>query len=200
MSNGEQGISLASTPDLLLRIGELNAILSTLTAISQLIVAIIVGFAGIQFYRWQRADKRLDSLTGAVNRYHGVNAFVLADPELQDIERDNHFVPGKLSLKEIKKMYYYFELLNGVGSILQLKRERLVIPKSDRGLYYISTARNIARCTYKDRDFIRTHCLPRGYTENFKVFLDELWESVRDEVENYGRDGDLRQQEANDSP
>ena len=80
-------------------------------------------------------------------------------------------------------MFYYFENLNGMGSVLKLKDGTLVIPESDKGTYHVSVVRNIGRSLYHDREFIRTHCLPRGYTKNFIAFLDELWDDIGKELD-----------------
>ncbi|QFT95697.1 hypothetical protein FIU85_00125 [Roseovarius sp. THAF8] len=161
---------------------EILAMLRVAVAGAQLIVAGIVGFAAIQFYRWQRSSKDKESFVNSVARYHAINRLVIDNPDIQDIERHNHFVSSELSREDVIKMFYYFENLNGMGSILTLKGGKLVIPESDKGTYHVSVVRNIGRAMYKDREFIRRHCLPRGYTETFVEFLDGLWDEIGSEL------------------
>lgn len=149
-----------------------------LVAAVQLIVATIVGFAAVSFYRWQKTTKEKDGYANAIHNYHNINLLVIANQELQDIESENHFVAEGLSRKEVRKMFYYFEQLNSIGSTLEYGSDGLSISKYDGDLYYVSSVKNIVKCIYWDREFVRTHCFPRGYTEDFITFMEAQWKKA----------------------
>ena len=88
---------------------ELLVALCVVVSLAQLLVAAIVGFAAIQFYRWQKATKERESYAGAIKGYHNLNLLVIGNPDIQEVERVNHFVSSDLSRGDVIKMFYYFE-------------------------------------------------------------------------------------------
>lgn len=157
-----------------------------LVGASQLLVAAIVGFAAVSFYRWQKTAKDRDSYVSAIHNYHNINLLVIGNPELQDIESENHFVGSGLSRKEIRKMFFYFEQLNSIGRVLKNSPDGLIVPEEDQGVYFVSSVKNIAKCIYKDREFIRRNCFPRGYTKAFVDFMNKQWEEAEQELRDNG--------------
>ncbi len=83
-------------------------------------------------------------------------------------------------------MFYYFEQLNSIGGTLEYGADKVLISKFDGDLYYVSSVKNIARCIFWDREFIRKHCLPRGYTEDFIDFMEEQWKEAEVDLTRMG--------------
>ena len=85
------------------------------------------------------------------------NDVILKSEEYREFETKMH-PHGDVSANEIRKMYYYFGILNKARTTLFLvwmDDIDIALGNADINL--------IANLLYRDREFIRTHVFPRGY-------------------------------------
>jgi hypothetical protein len=140
----------------------------------------MVGSAGtvavaVLMYIWQRRSTRALSGTTFAEQMRHYNLLILQDEDMLRFEAERHpFGRGKgaaeFSVDDAKKMYMFFILLN-IGHAQYIAHRSGAL--DDRA--YHATMGNSANMTYPDRDFIRTHCFPRGYTPEFRKEYEKRW-------------------------
>lgn len=127
--------------------------------------AVYVAFVTYKLQRKQHAASTLQFLS---DRWGVYNSRIIEDKALQEFEAGIH-PHGKLTSNDIKKLYYYFDLLNQA----RLSMHKVWLDDLDvaTGNADISLVANLL---YGDRDFVRDHAFPRGYV-HLPAEIEKRW-------------------------
>jgi hypothetical protein len=138
-----------------------------LGAVGSIGVAVLV-------YIWQRKATRAQTGATFAEQMRHYNMLVLEDAGLQQFEAERHPYGREMAqgftAEDAKTMYRFFILLNVVRAMHVAKRSGAI-----DDLDYNAVIRNTANMTFRDREFIRAHCFPRGYTRAFRDQFEEKW-------------------------
>jgi hypothetical protein len=139
--------------------------------VNLLLVSISTGVA-IYVYKWHREVARLETSSRFQEALRSYNELVLENDEMQDLTIQTH--PwGSLEKTEVVRMYRYFLWLN-ISVALYDAKIRNAVDKPT----YESHINNTANLTFKDREFIKQHVLPRGYPKAFREELMRRWNQI----------------------
>ena len=114
------------------------------------------------------------------------NQALLNDPELLEFEIELHPF-GKLTKREMKKVYFYFLRWNVAYSAYTGKGEML-----DR--LALSALNNEANISFPDREFIKQHVFGRGYNREFTAEFEKKWEMIEKTGKSLAMKGDKSKQ------
>ncbi|MEL7184667.1 MAG: hypothetical protein AAGK57_13590, partial [Pseudomonadota bacterium] len=90
-------------------------------------------------------------------RWSQLNDAILEVEEYQKFEQDMH-PHGDLTADDVKKLYFYFNILN------KARLSLFMVWNDDVDVKLGNTNLNlVANLLYKDRQFVRDHAFPRGY-------------------------------------
>ena len=122
-------------------------------------------------YAYTRKREAFEATSQVQAEWQQANQLALTSPDILAIEIMGHPY-GDLTEGEARKMYWYFVKLNvafnsWVGRLAHIDRETAQ-----------STIDTVISSTYKDRDFIRKHVLPRGYSKGFVQEVEAGWMKI----------------------
>lgn len=141
------------------------------SSIGTIVILATSVYIAYRVHRWQRDSAKAQAQSQFSEQMRHFNFLILESEELQALEAKHH--PwGKLSCQEVKNMYRYFVLLNVAHSLLAAKNSKNIDEEA-----FESHMTNFANMMFDEREFIKKHCLPRGYPKVFRQELINRWES-----------------------
>lgn len=144
------------------------------TSFASVMVLSVSATTAIYIYLWQRKSARIEATKKLNDDLREYNMLVIKTLELQELEASSHpWGDRKLEISEVKKMYYYFILLNVSYNLYAAYS----IDSIDKGVYRAQLD-NTANNTCADRNFIEQHVFPRGYKEEFCKELIGRWDFI----------------------
>jgi len=123
-------------------------------------------------YRWSKATDKVQHIRLVDELWQRVNLTVIENPSLQALEVKHHPF-GTLTEEEIKYLHFHLLKLNVAYTVWTFKEAKTV----DRARAE-TTLRNYCNTTYKDRTFIETHVLTRGYQSLFQKEICKRWDKI----------------------
>lgn len=123
-------------------------------------------------YRWTKNPERSEVTRTTQADWRDYNLAILADPDLQDLESQNHIHPG-LNPKEVKKMCIYFIKINVPYNMWIASKHALLTPAD-----VSREVDNQSRLLFGDRDFVIRHVFPRGYDPVFCELFHDRWRKM----------------------
>lgn len=102
----------------------------------------------------------------------GSNASLYRENDIAELEQGIH-PHGKLSVAEIRRIHYFFEMLNRTYGIFHNIKNG-----ENEDEFSQSMMNNICNITYPHREFILTHVLSRGYSISFQNFIEGKWNEI----------------------
>ena len=142
------------------------------SGIAQVLFLTVSTTVAVLVYRWHRSNAHIEAERRLSEDLRHYNNMILEDEELQDIEVENH-PHGNLDRDGVKRMYKHFIRMNISMNLWEARRRNAVSEKR-----FLTHLNNLAMQTYRDRDFIMQHVLPRGYPEDFRELLLNTWQNA----------------------
>lgn len=123
-------------------------------------------------YSWTKSALKNEVTRSGQAEWRNYNLAVMADEDLQDLERQTHLIGG-LSRPEIKKMCISFIKINLPHNMWIAQRNDLFDAADvDREIA------NQARLLFRDRTLFRRHVFPRGYDPAFCKLFQDRWDRM----------------------
>ena len=122
-------------------------------------------------YAYTKKREAFEATSQVQAEWQQANQLALNSRDILAIEIAGHPY-GELSQAEARKMYWYFVKLNiafnsWVGRRSYIDRETAQ-----------STINTVINSTFNDREFIRIHVLPRGYSRAFAQEIEAGWAKI----------------------
>ena len=144
------------------------------TSFASVMVLSASATAAVFIYSWQRKSGRIEATKKLNDDLREYNLLVINNEELQILESESHpWGEKKLTPEEVKKMYFYFILINVSYNLFA----SYVNSSIDKKVYKAQLD-NTANNTSADRRFIEDNVFPRGYAEDFIKEITERWDFI----------------------
>jgi uncharacterized membrane protein len=145
---------------------QIAKIITSLVSVFLLTISVIVA---VSVYRWQRHKEKIDTARRLAEDLRHYNELVLKNEDLQEIAAASHRW-GHLDKKDVVRMYRYFVLFNVALSLFEAKGKKAVNTAT-----YEAQMNTFANTTFADKDFVKQHVFPRGYTKEFRKEIGDRW-------------------------
>ncbi|CAN7149055.1 hypothetical protein [Devosia sp. LjRoot3] len=145
--------------------------ISTISDVMEIVGAIATVVLAYVVYAYTKKREAFEATSQVQTEWQHANELALTNPEILSIEIAGH-PHGELSEADARKMYWYFVKMNiafnsWVGRLAYIDQATAQ-----------STIDTVINSTFRDRDFIRTHVLPRGYSKTFAREIEAGWTKI----------------------
>lgn len=158
--------------------------------LSILSLAVTSGIAWV-IHRWTKRAEESAASREVRAIWQSVNAHVITDIDIQDFEINN-LLDTQLNRQEIKKVFYYFMQINAGYTAWYAAHKGII---TDNHLKEVVD--NTASILYKDREFVQTYCLRRGYEAAFVGEIKNKWEELYKKYGDVNSDLQIKDQDTN---
>jgi hypothetical protein len=145
-----------------------------IAAASTFLAVLVTVWIAIFVHRSSQSINKLQHIRLVDELWQTVNLAVIENPLLQTLEVETHPF-GILTKDQIQRQHFHFLKINVAYTVWTFK---------EAGIYDTARAETslLSYCntTYKDREFIQTHVLSRGYQSLFQEELRKRWKQIED--------------------